>query len=450
VTLTAQSTVNIGNLYAQTGEEALIGYATVTHKNGVVTAVSTSMTINGDVYAQNGVTLGLLEKVSGEYIPLELLADDMTNLSGSGVNIARALKVSTAQISVMTGADGATSDALIKSSGYLTYTTTTPGVLLSYTDADGRSMQTRCLTIAQASTEINNLKTKRDYTMDLQEAITNISLSSPGALTMPSASYVSSLLIDGTQLAADDDSDDSEAEEILESVTTVYFTGSITLSANTTLKNIDLVQMVKSGSVYYTTADKYNDMPPVMTFAVGAYTLSVEGDVIFHTPLSLTGSSKGTLSITTGSRLFTETNGNILNEAGEEESLICGSVTSFAGISVKSGQSLILKEYTTNGKSYTAPSLSATTLNNKGVIELHSHLAKNYAASVTFANAVFLNGMLDVEGSATFTNLTLSGETEITVDKTFNVTGTLTSTTSEAYLYTRRQGANKAPSLNLS
>lgn len=438
-TLTAQSTINIGNLCALTGEEALIGYATVTRKNSVVTAVSTSMTINGEVYAESGVTLGLQEKVSGEYIPLELLADEMANLGSSGINIAKAPQVSTTQISVRTGVDGKTSDALIKSSGYLTYTTTAPGVLLSYTDADGRAMQTRCLTVAQASTEINNLKTKRDYTMELQEAITSISLSSPTALSMPSASYVSSLLIDGTQM-----------EESVESMVTVYFTGSITLSANTTLKNLDLVQMVKSGSVYYKTSEKYSDMPPVMTLAVGAYTLEVEGDVVFHTPISMTGSSKGTLNITSESRLFTETNGNSLSEAGNEESLICGSVKSFAQISVKTGQTLILKEYTTNGKTYTAPGLSATTLNNRGVIELHSHLAKNYAASASFTTAVFLNGTLDVEGSVSFTNLTLSGETEITVDKTFNITGTLTSTTSEAYLYTRRQGANKAPYLNVS
>ncbi len=456
-TLTALSTVNIGALYAKTGKEALIGYASVTRKNGVVTAVSTSMTINGDVYAQNGVTLGLQEKVNGEYIPLELLAEEMTNISSTGINIAKALQVSTTQISVLTGADGATSDALIKSSGYLCYTTTDPGVLLSYTDTSGRTMQTRCLTIAQASTEINNLKTKRDYTMELQEAITSISLSSPTALSMPSASYVSSLLIDGTQLTtsaestvADGDSNDAAEAESTESVTTVYFTGSLSLSANTTLKNLDLVQMVKSGSVYYTTWEKYSNMPPVMALVVGAYTLEVEGDVVFHTPLSVTGSSKGTLAIATGSRLFTETNGNTLDEAGDDESLICGSVTSFAQISVKSGQSLILKEYTTNGKTYTAPGLSATTLNNRGVIELHSHLAKNYAASASFTTAVFLNGTLDVEGSTSFTNLTLSGETGITVDKTFNITGTLTSTTSDAYLYTRRQGANKAPYLNVS
>ncbi|MCC8139440.1 MAG: DUF5722 domain-containing protein [Lachnospiraceae bacterium] len=438
-TLSVQSTVNIGNLYAETADgtaPALIGCATVTRKNNVITAVSTSMTINGDVFAaeDDGLTLGLQEKQSdGTYAELDF--DDSgavdASLLASGVKIAKALNVSTKQISVQNAEK--TGFYLIKSSGYLTCTTTEPGVLLTYTDEDhadswDADMETYCLTIAQASTEINNLKTKRDYTMELQTAITTSTYSSPAALTMPTAAYVSSLLIDGT-------------------TNTVYFTGSISLTANTTLQNVDLVQMVKSGSTYVTTADKYTDYPPVMALSVGAYTLDIEGDVIFHTPLSLTGSNKGTLIFGTGARLFTETNEF---ELEEDTSLICGSVKSFAEVTVPSSQTLIIEEYTTNQKTWTAPALNATTLNNQGTIVLYSNEAGSYAASVSVTNAVFQNGTLDVEGSIAIKNLTLSGETEIMADKTFNVTGTLTCTTDEAYLYTRRQAANKAPYLNVS
>ncbi len=451
-TLSAQSTVNIGNLYAETADDgtapALIGYATVTRKNGVITAVSTSMTINGDAFAAEGdsLTLGLQEKLSdGTYAELDFDESDAVDASllASGVKIAKALNVSTKQISVQNADHTEGTDFyLIKSSGYLTFTTTEPGVLLTYTNedyADGwdAEMETYCLTIAQASTEINNLKTKRDYTMELQTAITDSTYSSPAALTMPTAAYVSSLLIDGTT-----------------TTTIVYFTGSITLTANTTLQNVDLVQMVKSGSTYVTTADKYTDYPPVMAFSVGAYTLNIEGDVIFRTPLSLTGSNKGTLTFGTGARLFTQTNEYTLGNAGDDvtsdASLICGTVKSFAEVTVQSSQTFIIREYTTNSKTWTAPALNATTLNNQGTIVLYSNEVGSYAASVSATNAVFQNGTLDVEGSIAIKNLTLSGETEIMADKTFNVTGTLTCTTDEAYLYTRRQAANKAPYLNVS
>ncbi|MCD8098177.1 MAG: DUF5722 domain-containing protein [Lachnospiraceae bacterium] len=446
--LSVQSTVNIGNLYAETVDgtaSVLIGYATVTRKNNVITAVSTSMTINGDVYAaeDDSLTIGLQEKLNGEYVELDFGDSDAVDASllASGVKIAKVLNVSTKQISVLNADDTeGTGFYLVKSSGYLSCTTIEPGVLLTYTDedhADGwdADMETYCLTIAQASTEINNLKTKRDYTMELQTAITDSTYSSPAALTMPTAAYVSSLLIDGT-------------------TTTVYFTGSISLTTNTTLQNIDLVQMVKSGSTYVTTADKYTDYPPVMTLSVGAYALDIEGDVIFHTPLALTGGNKGTLTLGKGARLFTETNGYTTGSAGDEvttdASLICGTVKSFAQITIQSSQTLVIREYTTNQKTWTAPALSATTLNNQGTILLYSNEVDSYAASVSVTNAVFQNGTLDVEGSVALTNLTLLGESSITVDKTFNITGTLTCTTDEAYLYTRRQAVNKAPYLNVS
>lgn len=436
--LTAQGTVAIGSLCAATGKERLNGYAAVTRSKNLITAVTPQITVNGQIYAENGVTVGLMEKVNGSYEFLDFCREEAVNIQKTGIHLVKAVNVPGDRIQLSADNVGKTGGYyIVKSGGYLAYTTKEPDVRLNY-ELDGEERTTYTLTFANAVAEINSLKTKRDYTMTLLEAIEEDTLESPAALTMPGASYISSLSLQSGK------TENGVTEQI-----TLHYLNNISMTTNLELGDIAFIQVMKSGSSYMPVDKAKNDYPSIVTVATGAYTLEVKGIVSFNSPILLNGESRGTLVIDEEGQLYTKTN-NILYLEDHYESLICGKVTNLASVTIGAEQCLTIQEYgTLSGSrlSYTAANFTAREVRNSGELNVIGvHAGGN--AAITTLNLT--GGRLEAEGNLNLTNAALTGNAQLWADKTFNITGTLTSATSNAYFYTRQKGVNQAPYLNIT
>lgn len=463
-TLTAEGKINIGNVeLGKDGE--LIGLASVTrNKSGVITQIAPQITINGEVYdtSVENVTdenteataktlyVDLLEKTSGGYETLNFNGSDATAIKETGIRLAKASVAAYPNIK----ATQAASDAvLVKSSGYLTYFAGGYGVMLSFVENE-KTVEIPCRTFADAVTEINSRKNKNDYVLTLTEDCAEISGAGasgttvvPQALTMPNKNYVNSLTIQADPTLT------AEKQDAVK----LGFLGNITFTSEVTLDNVHLVQMIKSGSVYKSADTLKDDYPSAVTINTGGFDLHVLGKVTINTPLILNGGSKASLTLDEKGTINTQTNGFDPASIGTDgENVIYGQITGFAtvtldGVDVNDGAqeiSLTLKEY--KPSSYAASSNSITNLNlTNGKLTI---VGDNAKGALTVTNLAVNNGEIAVGGKANLKNVFLEGaqRAKISADTDFNITGTLTSLSNGATLYTRLKGVGKAPYLNIS
>ncbi len=405
--LTVNGNIQIGDLHALSEKVTLTGYASVQRSQGKITQVAPYITVSGQIYGDDRVALALREQTGSGWRYIDFDSDEAENIRNSGIRLASAPNVSSQAIQASPANLKDIQGYIVKESGYLTYRKTAPGIVLSYKDAQGQDVKSMMADLAAAAAEINNLRVKRDYTLTLLEELSHITKDAPKALTMPNASYVSSLIIQGEGDAPVD----------------LYFTGNIANSSDWDISNVHFVQMVLNDGKYVPAEEYYSDYPPILSWSVNGYRLTVGGTVIFNTPLNLQGSGRSTLAFRNGGQLYTETNGRHYDDTSKE-SLICGSLNGFADVTLKDGQELRLCEY---GSS-----------------------ASRAGGSASITNVTLHDAKMHVEGSGAFTNVTLSRYAELFVEKEFNISGTLTSTTSEGYLFTRQRGAGQAPYLQVS
>lgn len=455
-TLIADGTVNVGSVEVEK-DGYLKGISTVTRKDGQVTKIVPQITINKEVYSTSNRTLylDLQEKVSNQMTDIDFDTNEMTDIRKNGISLAKALYVTYPNIKAAQRNEGMN---LVKAGSYLTYFEDGFGVLLSYEDASSQMIEIPCRTFADAVTEINNQKTKRDYTVTLYDEITEFSgvdSSSgviPKAITMPNKNYVDTLTIQADEEAVD------------KSAIKLGFLNNITLTSNVVLKNVNFVQMVKNGSVYQTSDFVKDDYPAALTFNTAGYDIAIEGENTFNTPLNLNGGNKSSLTFDTDGTITTFTNDyNGVNETLVEKNIIYGMLSGFDTVTVNDCD-LILYDYKASrtATSYTESKNKITTVNvfgtstdNEGVteysgnIEVNSNSAK---AEFVVTNYNSEDGNLFVEGKVNLKNVSLEGDAvaAIHADTSFDITGTLISRSDKATLETRLKGAGKEPYLNVS
>ena len=447
--LISYGTVNVGNVELNT-DATLGGLATVTRKkvSGVntVTKIASKITINGDVASDNGSTLYLdpYEKVGKVYQQLDFDASDMDTIEASGIQMAKGLLVTYPNVKAFQRNN---ETSLIKSAGYLLWYPNNHetgesehGAELRYTVGD-EEVVIPCLTLGDAITEINNQKVKRDYIITLTKAGNETSGAEqngssfvPKAIKMPTAKYINSLVLEGEETSG----------------IKLGYLSNITFTCDTTLRDIDFVQMVKVKNEYLTMDEAKANYPAAVTVNTGGFALNIEGMVTFNTPLTLNGKNTGTLTLEGESNaLATLTNQNDVITAGEN--VIYGSVTAFMNLEV-SHCNLTLKEYKTSAtaNSYKA---SANKVTNLRIIDGNITVVDERAKSsfTVTGDTDIDSGNLIVGGKVSLKNVELSGNNTPTIkaDTDFAISGTLISKSNNTTLETRRKGVNKAPYLNI-
>ncbi len=438
--LTADGKISIGNVELET-DGCLTGTAAVTRKNGMITKITPQITIGGEVYSTGDrvLYLDLIEKKDGTYQQLDLDKEEAADALKKGISFAKAQQVTYPHIKA---AQRNEAEELVKAGGYLKYFSNGYGVILSYVESDVEQ-SVPCYTFADAVTEINNRKLKQDYVITLTEDNAAISGARqdilnvvPAALKMPDKKYVNSLVIQA----------DPEAKEKI----VLGFTGNITFTSDTTLRDINFVQMVKSG-LKYVTADMAKDgFAAAVTVKTGGFDLTIEEKITFNTPLVLNGGNKGDLIIKERAYIHTLTNDY---EPGKNsrDTVIFGMVTGVDELHV-SGQDMTLNEYR-NSRTGTKYTSSANKMNSLTLTDSVFVInGTNKEGSLTVKNLYIDNAEVLVGGKAALTNVTLEGSQKalISADTVFNITGTLTSRSNNAALLTRLKGSGKAPYLNIS
>jgi len=448
--LTADGIISVGNIELQT-DGYLTGYAKVTRNSSkVVTAIASQITIAGEVTSTSGsaLYLDLQEVVSKKYVALDFDNSDMTAMLDSGVKLAKAVVVTYPNVRAAQRSD----KMLIKSGGYMTYFDGGYGIELAYEDENGQAITTACRTFADAVTEINNQKTKRDYAITILQESTEISGADqngsnevPKALSMPNKSYVGTLTIQK----------DMEAEGPVE----LGFINNITLTGNVILRDVTFVQMIKSGSAYVRADVLKDGYPAAVTLNTAGYDLTVKGTNTFNTPLILNGGTKGNITFDVDGTITTLTNDyDEVPDLDEEviDNVIYGRITDFNTVDVD-GCNLMLKEYRSSRTSdkYTASSNKMTTLNvteygsGTGRVTVVGQTAKG---SLSVTNLNNNNGKILVDGKVNLKNVSIEGTQKPTIraDLDFNITGAFVNRSSSTILVTRLKGAGKAPYLNIS
>lgn len=450
-TLIANGKIGIGNIELQT-DGYLTGYATVKRsKEKEITAVTPQITISGQVTSTDNnhtLYLDLQEVVSKRYVGLAFDNSDMANMHALGIKLAKADNVTYPNIKAVQCADS----VLLKSGGYLTYFEGGHGVELSYQNGDEQNVIVPCRSFSDAVTEINSKKAKRDYTITILEANTDISGANqngskevPKALNMPNKNYIETLTIQS----------DTEGEQAV----IMGFLGNITLTSDVILQDVTFVQMIKSGSDYKKADELKDDYPSAATFNVAGYDLTIKGNNTFNTPLILKGGNKGSITFDTRGTITTLTNDYDRKASLNDEiieNVIYGSITGFKEVNVE-GCNLTLKEFASarNSKKFTASNNNMTNLNIKedgkgtGVVTVIGQSAKGSLNVTTLNNN---NGKILVEGKVQLRDVLMEGEQQpaIAADLNFNITGKYTNNSDGTVLITRRKGAGKAPYLNVS
>lgn len=448
--LIADGSVNVGSVKLNK-DGYITGLATVTRKDGKVTKITPQITINQDVISNEGHTLYLdvQEKVSGQFRTLDFDSAEMADVLNTGVTLAKALYTTYPN---MKAAQRNNEASLVKAGGYLTYFAQGFGVILSYEDEEkGAVVEIPCYTFADAVTEINNQKVKRDYTIALQPAITEISGADQSgavvkALTMPNKNYVDTLTI--------------QAPEQNDAVK-LGFINNITLTCNVILENVQFVQMQKVGSMYQTSDMAKDYFPGALTFNTAGFSVTVKGENTFNTPLVMNGGNKTVLTFDEGGTITTLTNGYEKQDSSNVvENVIYGSLTGFDTVNVNDCN-LILQAYKTSATAttYTESKNKITTVNVSGTVTQNGDVSGNIVVISPTSKAEFSatnynsdNGSLLVDGKVNLKNATLEGEFSPTIhaDTNFDITGNMVVSSNYAVLETRLKGAGKEPYLNIS
>ncbi len=453
-TFTGLSKIAVANVNSDSDQATIVTAPklTIDSKTKAVTKTEATMTVSGEIQGNvnfelsNGTVEGRLSVTD---------TDGLASLAaGTGIPFVRAAKANTETVSI---ADW--TGYIYKKSGIFVYKSLAPQVELSYTNESG-PVQVKFETFADAVAEINNLKTKRDYTIRFlfqvdgegtPAAITTVD--TPITLTMPNVNCADTLT-----LTADTGAD-------------VYYMKDIAFNSNVILDNINFVQVVSVDKKYLQEGEKYLTIEeamnrcekfydPVKVTVKGAYTLKVNGDVTFNNAMILDGSGKAVLLVDEAGTLYATQPTTYVED--RPNAFVEGTVKNFATVQVDGG-SLWVNEYTSGTFekiSYKAAELNVTTLDitNDGRAAVGN--GGYITASATVKNLNMTGGELDVYGKAAFTNVTLSGylpENESEADipdiavygQTFNITGTLT-TTSGAYLQTVLDEKKLTSVLNIS
>ncbi len=434
--------LTVGELRSEKGGE-LIGLATIKRdKSGIITAVTPQITVSGQISIDKPVTVGLQEKVTvNKAVSYEMI--DFSGTAGEqirtkGIQLIKAVYAHPEDFKVSTG-NGIQNGTLTKKNGYLLWFEGTEySVILSYGSGENQT-QIPCVTFADAVAEINNLKTKQSYTIQVQKKAEDISQNAPAALTMPNKNYISELRIEA----------DSSNTIIL------YYLGNLTMTADTVLKDVELCQMVKVGKEYVYADKNKDDYPAPVTLSTGGFGLTVEGQVRFNTPLNLNGANAGIFTIAKGASLITETNKIAADADNISDSIIVGSVQKFKNFDIAEGQSVRICQYGTKsakGITYTAAILNVTGMTVGGNLTVDNG---NAAIRELILNGGKLTVTGEKAGKAVLTNVTLGGDkSEISADRDFTISGTLTNLGTNAELYTRQKpevkGNAQMPYLNIT
>lgn len=424
--LEVNGTVNVGKLQAILNQTSgynptLIGTATVTrNSNKVVTAVAPLITISGESHGVLEIALQEKKTVDGKvsYESIDFAAEDMVNLlENTGIRLANAKKMPSTIItpSVLNCGNNVAGYRATKAAGYVVLQLQKNiGAKLYYTNNGGFS-ESYFKTFADAVTEINNLAVKRDYIITIYHEMSDISLAKPAALTMPNKSYISTLTIEG-----------ADASDIVE----LYHTGNFTMTVPTTLKNVYLEKVVKVGTVYVPIEEQAVEnsrlYPAIVTVNTGNNKLTIDGKVYFNTPIALNGGGKGIFEVVDSGQLVTITNNKTVPSDAKEQ-LICGSVTNFAEVIVKTDQTLNVSEYgyISNGNvRYTAGNMTVTTLTNAGEMAV---IGNNTAGTLKVTNLNLNGGTVYSCGTLTATHMSLNDDVYASAGKGVTLaSGTLT------------------------
>lgn len=455
--LSAEGSVNVGTIAVEK-DAYLTGAATVSRSKGMVTKVTPLITIAEEVISEDNHTLylDLMEKVSGQYSRLNLDASDMETIVENGVPMAKALTVTYPHIKAAQKNQEAD---LVKAEGYLTCykeNANAAGVLLSYLDeTQNKTIEIACRSFQDAVLEINNRKTKRDYTMTLTPALTTISGADqqggvPKALTMPNKNYADTLTVK---------TEPGNVEKVK-----LGFINNITQTCNLVLENVSFVQMLKSGSVYQATDFVKEDYPAALTFQTSGYALTVKGSNTFNTPLVLNGSNKTILTLDEEGTIHTITNGtDITGDTKVITNVIYGSLTNMKEVRLEECN-LILQAYknAANSVSFTESKNKITTLVVSGSVtgsneELESSgriqvISPQSKAEFTCEDYQGEDAQLLVAGKVSLKKVSLTGDGKacIHADTNFDIKGTLYVDSNAACLETRLKAAGKEPYLNIS
>ena len=416
-----------------------------------ITSMTSALTISGDVDVvyehYNRVTeeteikegwldiaLGMnADKTNHTYEEMNVdyeFAD--TLIAANKAIIAKAPKASVNQVYFVGAGEG----TLYKKSGNLVYKNSDPAVELSYhggLDDEGYPIEeyvTGCETFAEAVAEINNLKTKRDYTIRFyapqEDAI-------PETLTMPNKSYVNTLT-----LTSDSD---------------VYYKGDISFTTPVILENIHFVRMgeVKENNkvVGYKPVEETVAYPTPVNVKAGGNEVRMAGMVTFNTPIFLDGGSKGILTIDESAEVAA-VGDVILKSAAPGTILWEGKISNFAAMDIN--HVFDLDGWLTSdtkascGYKYHPCELKVTSLSlgEDAYVTVGAEaeaLVENstpYTANVNVTNLLLQGSQLAINGNGEFKNVTLQGNQpylEVKGQKC-NITGTLTSNATEAKLKT--------------
>lgn len=429
--VTAEQDLTIGNLLQTEGKTgSLTATATVTRKNNEITKIVPKLTIEGyAVLGGNGIDVTLRELSNKQYQILDLRERTETAaVREAGIPFIKGAYLSTDQITLSEECVGdETGKGITKKSGHLVYDPVEKtGALLIYRDQNDVEIRTKVGGLKEAVEEIDSQKKKRDYTILLYKGVGE-SLTLEKTLPMPKSSSMSSLTLEG----------EFEAEASKEELLQLPLNGGITLTAPTTFKNLSFVKK------------DAEDYPAATVLSMAGNDLAVEGKVVINTPLAINGGNKGSLIFGEEGQLVTLTNKSSFPEKDQEQ-LIHGTITGIKKLSLKEGQSFILKDYETisgTKRSRTSATLTVTEVYSEGEIKIQGEGAKQ---KVKIDSAVLTGGSLYSSGSIEMNVLRLSGETSVRAKTDFTIKKTLYSDTKDGALYTSiKEGKTPAPYLKI-
>lgn len=438
--------ISVINVYTENGTIETSPVMTY-NKAKEVTKVTSALTISGKIMASldepeltGCLNIDLCVKEDNGtwaymYLDEDAIAGITTVADNSGIIFAKAVNVNTSAI-YLTNNEG--EGTVYKKAGNLVYKTGIPQVVLGYYENEDE-VWTYCETFADAVTEINNLKTKRDYTIIFVDA----DMQNPVTFTMPNANYVDTLYL-STNMVNDKGTTD-ESDDVV--VYDVYYKGGIAFTSNVILEDINFMQVAKDAAGEYWPVDalkadagKFAD--PVAVKVNGAYILELY-NVKFNTPINLDGAGKATLNVNVNTlvQAWPENASNeSMNGYDEAYCFIQGSVKNFAQVDVDDNN-LVVTGYAAGAESnptYKVGELNVTELNISEDSMVQVGVDTQITDKVTVKNLNIVDGSLTSYGTMALTNATLSGEYAniAAYGRTFNITGTLTSATEGATLTT--------------
>lgn len=278
--------ITIGNIEANDNLTLYTKPKFTEDKNGVYTKSEPTMTVSGSINGNVTFSLtgdssvtesGLVNILDRDSDKLLTLLSDNDNGKDEGVAFVKAPNASTENI-VISGTSGEWQNGTIyKKSGNFVFKYKYPQVKLSYTVGDEETAYT-FETYEDAINEINNLKTKRDYTIKfLAGNDTNpTDIKTPITLTMPKAG-----MADHLTLTAQCD---------------VFIKGDITMNTNVVLEDINFVQVITESGNDYTVdgyvSEKGEYVNPLNIKVNGAYELRIQDEVTFNNAIALNGGGK--------------------------------------------------------------------------------------------------------------------------------------------------------------